>query len=101
MWSTFGITEGSPKLPQTRIIISDASKLGHTRWEPKSSIIEHPKEYISTAVPLLAFRNISGAMYGNVPGPFPCDVTVASEAFLIPCHRVSLHLDPWSPINIT
>lgn len=38
---------------------------------------------MSTLVPLLALWNISGAMYGKVPGPLPVDVTVASVAFLM------------------
>ena len=35
---------------------------------------------MSTATPLLFFKNTSGAIYGTVPGPARVDVTVNSDA---------------------
>ena len=57
------------------------SNRGHTLFLLNSN--KHPKEKMSTVGPRLLSLNISGAIYGKVPGPLLTHVTVDSVNRLI------------------
>lgn len=82
-WLVAGIIGGTLKEPHTFCMIWTPSSPGHTLLCPNNSMYRHPRAYTSTAGPLCAVLNISGAMYGNVPvGPFDTVVTDVWEACL-------------------
>ena len=58
---------GTLKEPHTFCMIWTPSSPGHTLLCPNNSMYRQPRAYTSTAGPLCAVLNISGAMYRNVP----------------------------------
>ena len=63
-------------------MISVESRPDYTQCLLKTSKYKHLNKYMTTARPLLPFLNISGIIYGYVPGPLLLDVIVTWAASL-------------------